>query len=326
MLYGLDKRSNSADVETDLGTARQMINQSELPFARNVPLRTIIAQMLEEIPGVDIFSDPWHLSGDVNKAIGTYMYTIVTSDCALSGDPVPVDSTAWRTWMAHKIGHRTAWNMMYMKEEAPCNIITTDTISACDSYTWIDGNLYTSSNSVSTYSLTSAEGCDSVVRLNLTINTLNTTVSQTGYLLSASESGATYQWLNCPAMTTISGANSQLYTATANGDYAVIVSNNGCLDTSSCYTVTGVGIVENSFGEKLLLYPNPTNGNFSIDLGQSYNATTVTITDLHGKQIQSKRYGKSQLLKLQLEEPAGIYFVIINSDHKQAIIRLVKEL
>ena len=52
MLYGLDKRRNTGDVETDLGTARQMINQSELPFARNVPLRTLIAQMLEEIPGV----------------------------------------------------------------------------------------------------------------------------------------------------------------------------------------------------------------------------------------------------------------------------------
>lgn len=51
MQYGLDKRASSTDVETDLGTARQMVNQSELPYARSVPLRTIIAQMIEEIPG-----------------------------------------------------------------------------------------------------------------------------------------------------------------------------------------------------------------------------------------------------------------------------------
>lgn len=132
MLYGLDKRTNTYDVETDLGTARQMINQSELPSARNVPLRTIVAQMLEEIPNVEIFSDNWHLSSDVNKAIGTYMYTILTDDCALTKAPMPTDSAAWRSWMSHKIGYETAWNVMYMNAQTPCSelpvsIITNDT-------------------------------------------------------------------------------------------------------------------------------------------------------------------------------------------------------
>ena len=46
----------------------------------------------------------------------------------------------------------------------------TDTQSACDSYTWIDGNTYTASNNTATYTLTNALGCDSVVTLDLTIN------------------------------------------------------------------------------------------------------------------------------------------------------------
>ena len=46
----------------------------------------------------------------------------------------------------------------------------TDTQSACDSYTWIDGNTYTASNNTATYTLTNAAGCDSVVTLDLTIN------------------------------------------------------------------------------------------------------------------------------------------------------------
>ena len=33
-----------------------------------------------------------------------------------------------------------------------------DVIEACDSYTWIDGNTYTSSNNTATYSLTSVNG------------------------------------------------------------------------------------------------------------------------------------------------------------------------
>jgi hypothetical protein len=47
----------------------------------------------------------------------------------------------------------------------------TDVQTALNSYTWIDGNTYTSSNNTATYTLTNAVGCDSVITLNLTINT-----------------------------------------------------------------------------------------------------------------------------------------------------------
>jgi hypothetical protein len=122
MQYGIDQRANETDVETDLGVALDMVREGELPSARNVPLRTIISQMIEEIPGVDIYpsGDNWHLSADVNKAIGTYMYTILTGECALEGLLEPTDSTEWRTWMAHKIGYLTAWNVMYMEGFSPC--------------------------------------------------------------------------------------------------------------------------------------------------------------------------------------------------------------
>ena len=50
----------------------------------------------------------------------------------------------------------------------------TDVITACDSYTWIDGNTYTSSNNSATHTLTNTAGCDSVVSLDLTITYSNT--------------------------------------------------------------------------------------------------------------------------------------------------------
>ena len=45
-----------------------------------------------------------------------------------------------------------------------------DSIIACDTYNWIDGNSYTTSNNAATHTLTAANGCDSVVTLDLTIN------------------------------------------------------------------------------------------------------------------------------------------------------------
>jgi len=65
---------------------------------------------------------------------------------------------------------------------APCNTggcsptFGTDIISACNSYTWIDGNTYTSSTSLPTDTLVNAAGCDSIVTLNLTVN-YNTSIT-----------------------------------------------------------------------------------------------------------------------------------------------------
>ncbi|MFT6166369.1 MAG: hypothetical protein ACJASF_001056, partial [Vicingaceae bacterium] len=203
----------------------------------------------------------------------------------------------------------------------------TDTRTECDSLVWIDGNTYYANNNSATFNIVggAANLCDSLVTLDLTINTVNSSVTQTGILLTANVSGATYQWLNCPGMSPINLATNQSYTATNNGSYAVVVTNSGCTDTSMCYAVIGVGIIENNFGNELLLYPNPTDGNFSIDLGNNYQTTAITITDLSGRTIQIKRYNDSQLLNLKLDEPAGVYLLIIESGDKKAVIRLVKE-
>ena len=47
----------------------------------------------------------------------------------------------------------------------------TDTKTECNSYTWIDGNTYTTSNNSATFNITNgaANGCDSLVTLDLTI-------------------------------------------------------------------------------------------------------------------------------------------------------------
>jgi len=50
------------------------------------------------------------------------------------------------------------------------NLNGIDVISSCNSITWIDGITYTSSNNTATYTLTNSSGCDSIVTLNLTVN------------------------------------------------------------------------------------------------------------------------------------------------------------
>ena len=119
MLYGLDRRQSGTLNDTDVGVARFMIEQSELPYARAIPIRTLFAQMREAIPGQSAYSDSWHMHNDLNKAIGAYMYTLLTGLCDVGEEPSDQSSAEWRTWLCHKIGFETAWTLMYLEGAAP---------------------------------------------------------------------------------------------------------------------------------------------------------------------------------------------------------------
>ena len=89
------------------------------------------------------------------------------------------------------------------------SIGSTDTVIACNSYTWIDGITYTSSNNFATFIYPSVVGdCDSVVTLDLTINNSNTgTDSQVGCNSYTWTNGVTYTSSNNTANFTTTSVN-----------------------------------------------------------------------------------------------------------------------
>ena len=203
----------------------------------------------------------------------------------------------------------------------------TDIITSCYSFTWIDGITYTSSNNTATYTLTNAAGCDSIVTLNLTINSVSDiTTTLNGITITANNLSAAYQWLDCNnSYAQIVGETNQSYTATQIGSYAVELTENGCTDTSACVEITNVGIVENTFGEELKVYRSPNKGSFSLDLGLAYETSRITINDINGRLIYSKSFIQTQMINLAIDEPVGVYFITVNSGDKKAVIKLMKE-
>jgi hypothetical protein len=159
----------------------------------------------------------------------------------------------------------------------------TDLLTECKSYTWIDGNTYTSDNNIATYTLTNANGCDSVVTLNLTINNANVSVTNNSPTLTANASSGSFQWVNCDEnYNPITGETDASYTAVGNGSYAVIVTENGCTDTSACETVNNVGL-SNLEGENISIFPNPTTGKVTISNGTPIKS--VRVIDATGRVI-----------------------------------------
>jgi hypothetical protein len=74
--------------------------------------------------------------------------------------------------------------------------------------------------------------------VGLAIKSLDTVVIQNGTTLSARCSDASYTWVDCTfGYSAISGDTLREFTPTVDGSYAVIISKNGCTDTSACYFV-----------------------------------------------------------------------------------------
>ncbi|CAG5081381.1 lamin tail domain-containing protein [Parvicella tangerina] len=201
----------------------------------------------------------------------------------------------------------------------------TDTQSACDSFTWIDGNTYTASNNTATHTIVggAANGCDSIVTLDLTINTVDVSITNSDPTLTANATGATYQWLDCDnGNSPISGETGQSFTATANGNYAVEVTQNGCADQSTCETIISLSLNEFTLGN-VSVYPNPNAGEFQLIGVPATEEVVVTVTDNLGKVIG--KYNINQVNStVTIEGAAGVYFVIVESSNASKTFKVLK--
>jgi hypothetical protein len=199
---------------------------------------------------------------------------------------------------------------------------TSDSQVACNEYIWIDGNTYTSNNTSATYTLTNLAGCDSIITLNLIINSIDTSVTINSNILTSNQSGATYQWIDCNnGNSNIVGATNQSYTISGSGNYAVVVAKNNCIDTSACKSFVSTGLTKTSISDiEIMLYPNPTSGSFSINTN---DITTIEIYSVLGETIYSEKQVTNPQ-KINIDSHAeGFYFVKISVGEKVNIKKLL---
>lgn len=148
-------------------------------------------------------------------------------------------------------------------------------------------------------------------------------ITSSGNVITATTTGATYQWLDCDnGNAIIQGETSQSFSAMVNGNYSVIVSSSNCLDTSVCVSITQVGIEDLNIKKNLFqIFPNPTKSALNVVSDEKIEA--IIITDLMGKTVQSVSNPNNTIDVSHLTK--GIYFLQIQIDNVSVSKRFIKE-
>lgn len=191
----------------------------------------------------------------------------------------------------------------------------THAISACGEYTWIDGNTYTSSTNDAIWSFPNSNSCDSIVTLDLTMNTVDVSVTNASPDLIANSNGATYRWLDCNSnYVFLAGETAQTFTALSNGSYAVEVTENACVDTSDCVDVNNitVGLLETD-GPSISVYPNPTTSDVTLQFNRKFSGS-LTGYDAQGRIVFAESIISKNNLELNLPETKGVFTIRLISE------------
>ena len=185
----------------------------------------------------------------------------------------------------------------------PSSIDTTN-VTACDSYSW-NGDAYTSSGVYQG----NTTNCTTEY-LNLTIESIDVSISVSGITLSANTiiQGTTYQWVDCDANNTpIQGAVNQFFTASNNGNYAVIITQGNCEEMSACENISDVGMNELT-EQYFTVFPNPSFNKITIERTYS-EVGTFSIYDQQGRlALVGQLEGLSSLISIELLTP-GTYIL-----------------
>jgi type 1 glutamine amidotransferase len=165
-----------------------------------------------------------------------------------------------------------------------------------------------------TDTLPSTSGCDSIVELDLFVDTLNIVVEIEEQVLGVSVEGTAYQWLDCDDdFSSIANATESIFEPSASGSFAVeITTAAGCTDTSECVSVIISSSDDAIQQANLRVFPNPAMDLIQLKSnGLSLNGK-LEILNYQGVSVFKKELSSidNEVLHIRLL-PAGTYLLIL---------------
>jgi hypothetical protein len=204
-------------------------------------------------------------------------------------------------------------------------ITVTQPLTICNGDKIIVGNSTYSTSGNYSNNLTRINGCDSVVKTQLTVKpAIDISTSNSGFDISSNAGGAGYQWINCETKQAIAGQTNQDFSPTQNGNYAVIVSQNGCSDTSDCVSFLTVNLNALFIENQIKIYPNPSTNKILIE--STLNSGSVQLVNDLGQVLTSTKITNGKKETIDLSNFAnGTYYIKIVSEDKSYTKKVIRK-
>ena len=188
------------------------------------------------------------------------------------------------------------------------------------------GALFAPGVTTVTYTLDDGNGNSSQYQLTVTYQVVDAiVVTVDAGTLSCETAGTSYQWISCADNSIIPGETASTLRPGVNGEYAVILTQGACSDTSDCYTLDYTGIADARY-QDYKVYPNPAHDYVSIDLTREHTNVSIKVFDMAGNLLKIEELGRITKTELDITEfKAGMYMIHILSDQVNSVSRIIKE-
>jgi hypothetical protein len=327
-----DDAGNNIDV-----TQIIIVNDTTAPTASN-PL-TLVVLCLSEVPapsaswvtdeadncGNPIVTYVGDVSSNGTGCSDTITRTFEVADAC--GNAIQVEQTIIiNDDVAPVIDNASLADIVGFCDLTPATPTATDNcLGSVDGVADVSFPVNTVGTTVVTWSFTDDCGNVSTQTQNVIVEQINisTTFAPDGITIISSnnEAGVTFQWYNCTEDTLMTGETNINFTPIFSADFAVIVTQDGCSDTSDCVTISGVGLDQLTF-ENFTMYPNPTaTGSFTISVEAPLQ--TVSVLDMTGRlvavetNLTEKTVDVSNLVN-------GAYIVRVVTESGQSMIGTIR--
>ena len=203
------------------------------------------------------------------------------------------------------------------------NSLTEPTAIACDSLTVSSDAVFPiTANTTVTWTYADQSGNTLTQTQDIIISGYDLTLSlgSDNKTLTSNQDSVSYQWIDCDnGNAPINGETNQSFTPLVSGNYAVIIDNGICSETSNCQQVTfTVSDIENMSNIEYSIFPNPVNDYLNIKTDAQIQS--VKIYDSVGKLVLQTKELTMDLSSFN----SGVYYLVLtdangNSAHQKIV-------
>ncbi|HRZ41659.1 MAG TPA: T9SS type A sorting domain-containing protein [Bacteroidales bacterium] len=162
-------------------------------------------------------------------------------------------------------------------------------------------------------------GC--TVAFPVAIKNLDTSVTATDSTLFANQDSATYVWADCNnSFQPVAGQTARFFKPAVSGTYALIVTYDGCTDTSSCYSLSVYNAVKDPDDTpRAVIIPNPASAEFTLFTEPGLTGQCYAIKDFTGRVIHRGLLAGSETRVDISHLPPAMYLICVGDENPRVL-------